>query len=254
MRGPEARLADFFRGHPRLAIAFSGGVDSAYLLYAALRSGAEVGAYYARSAFQPAFEREDARRMAAHLGVPLREVEVDVLSCAEVVENSPLRCYFCKRKLLLALREEAEREGFTLLADGSNASDAEEERPGMRALRELGVCSPLRDCGLDKAQVRRLSREAGLFTWDKPAYACLATRVPTGRAIRAGDLARTERAETYLRALGFQDLRVRLQGEACRIELQAEDLAAFVARRAEIVARLKEDYAGVYLDLEGRDE
>ena len=176
---PEA-LRQFFREHPRVALAFSGGTDSAYLLYAATACGCEVRAYYARSAFQPAFERADARRLAEQLSAELREIPLDVLAVEAVRRNPADRCYHCKRAIFSALLREARADGFDVVIDGTNASDDAGDRPGMRALRELRVLSPLRLCGIPKAEVRALSRQAGLFTWDKPAYACLATRVPAG--------------------------------------------------------------------------
>ena len=187
----QLRLLDWLRGQGKVAVAFSGGVDSAYLLWAAAESGADAAAYYVSTAFQPAFEGADARRLCAELGVALRTVAVDVLGCGDVTENSPRRCYFCKKRLFTAMQSAAAADGCTVLCDGTNASDDAADRPGMAALRELQVVSPLREAGLTKAEIRELSRAAGLFTWDKPAYACLATRIPTGTAITAADLQRT---------------------------------------------------------------
>lgn len=175
-------LESFFAAHPRVAVAFSGGVDSAYLLYAAKTAGCDAAAYFLKTPFQPRFELEDAQKLAGQLGVPLHIVEYDVLRVPGVAENGPLRCYHCKRALFTRLWEAARADGFEVLCDGTNASDDGVDRPGMKALVELGVRSPLREAGLSSRRSRRLSREAGLFTHDKPAYACLATRVPTGHA------------------------------------------------------------------------
>ena len=194
-------LKDFFRENPKVALAFSGGVDSAYLLYAAGESGASVRAYYVKSAFQPRFELEDARRLAGELGADMRILEEDVLADAQVASNPRDRCYHCKKRLFTAIAKAAAEDGFSVLMDGTNASDDAGDRPGMRALRE---------CGLTKAEIRRLSKEAGLFTWDKPAYACLATRIPTGTEITEEKLCRTERAESYLASVGLRDFRVRM--------------------------------------------
>ncbi len=245
-------LQDFFRENGEAALAFSGGVDSAYLLYAACRYGRRVRAYYVQSAFQPRFEGEDARRLAAELGAELRVLPVDVLKSAAVAANPADRCYHCKRLLFSAIQQAAEEDGFSLLLDGTNASDEAGDRPGMRALAELAVRSPLRECGLTKAEIRRRSREAGLFTWDKPAYACLATRIPTGTAITAADLARTERAEAALAAMGFVDFRVRLLGDAARIQVRPEQLALLLERREAVLEQLGRDYGAVLLDLEVR--
>ena len=154
-------LKQFFQANPEAAVAFSGGADSAYLLYAAARYARRVRAYCARSPFQPAFEWEDARRLAGELGVGLRAVELDVLALPEVAANPPERCYHCKRAVFSAISQAARADGFPLLIDGTNASDDAADRPGMRALRELRVRSPLRECGLSKGEVRRLSKEGG---------------------------------------------------------------------------------------------
>lgn len=247
-------LRDFFAEHPRAALAFSGGVDSAYLLYAALAYGADVRPYFVDSAFQPRFELADARRLCGELGAELQVLPVDILAEPRVAANPPDRCYHCKRAIFSAVAAAAARDGYPLLLDGTNASDPEGDRPGMRALRELAVRSPLRECGLAKGEVRRRSREAGLFTWDKPAYACLATRVPAGEPITAEALARTERAEGFLSSLGFTDFRVRLLGGCARVQVAAGQLPLALERRGEIISELKRHYGGVLLDLEARDE
>ena len=245
-------LGEFFAARPKAALAFSGGVDSAFLLWAAKEYGCRVHAYYVHSAFQPAFELEDARRLAGALGVPMTVVEADILSVPQVAENPADRCYHCKRALFTLLWRRAGADGHTLLLDGTNASDDGGDRPGMRALSELKVVSPLRECGLTKAEIRRRSREAGLFTWDKPAYACLATRVPTGTPITGADLARVEEGENALFALGFTDFRVRLHHGAARIQLPQAQLGEALAHREAILTALSPLFDGVFLDLEVR--
>ena len=246
-------LQAFFQANPRAALAFSGGVDSAYLLWAGRHWGCDLTAYYVRTAFQPEFEYEDARRLAEEVGVPLRVVEADILSVPLAAANGPDRCYHCKKKLFgLLLWEAARRDGHTLLLDGTNASDDAGDRPGLRALRELEVRSPLRECGLTKAEIRAQSKKAGLFTWNKPAYACLATRIPTGTAITAGDLERVEAAEGALFALGFTDFRVRLLSGAARIQLPADQWDRASEQREAIRKALSPRFDAVLLDLETR--
>lgn len=245
-------LQAFFQANPRAALAFSGGVDSAYLLWAGRHWGCDLTAYYVRTAFQPEFEYEDARRLAEEVGVPLRVVEADILSVPLAAANGPDRCYHCKRALFALLWEAARRDGHTLLLDGTNASDDAGDRPGMRALRELEVRSPLRECGLTKAEIRAQSKEAGLFTWNKPAYACLATRIPTGTAITAGDLERVEAAEGALFALGFTNFRVRLLSGAARIQLPADQWDRASEQREAIRKALSPRFDAVLLDLETR--
>ena len=245
-------LQAFFQANPRAALAFSGGVDSAYLLWAGRHWGCDLTAYYVRTAFQPEFEYEDARRLAEEVGVPLRVVEADILSVPLAAANGPDRCYHCKRALFAMLWEAARRDGHTLLLDGTNASDDAGDRPGLRALRELEVRSPLRECGLTKAEIRAQSKEAGLFTWNKPAYACLATRIPTGTAITAVDLERVEAAEGALFALGFTDFRVRLLSGAARIQLPADQWDRASEQREAIRKALSPRFDAVLLDLETR--
>ena len=153
-------LNEFFAAHPEVAVAFSGGVDSAYLLYAAKRAAKRVKAYYACSAFQPQFELEDAKRLAAELDVQMQILPLDVLADAQVTANPKNRCYYCKKRIFGAITAQARHDGFTVLLDGTNASDDAGDRPGMKALEELSVLSPLRLCGLTKAQIRALSKEA----------------------------------------------------------------------------------------------
>lgn len=245
-------LADYFHAHPRAALAFSGGVDSAYLLWAGRHWGCDLTAYYVRTAFQPEFEFRDARRLAEAVGVPMVVVEADILSVPLAAANGPDRCYHCKKALFTKLWEQARRDGHTLLLDGTNASDDAGDRPGMKALRELAVESPLRLCGLTKADVRAASKEAELFTWDKPAYACLATRVPTGQAITKEDLERVEKSEDALFALGFTDFRVRLLADAARIQLPEDQWDRAAGQRKKILAALKPWFSAVTLDLETR--
>lgn len=245
-------LQEFFEGHPKAALGFSGGVDSAYLLYAAVQCGADVQPYFIQTAFQPVFERADAARLCAALGVQLTVLETDILAVPQVAANPDDRCYHCKKTLFGLLAARAAADGYELLLDGTNASDDVADRPGMRALRELSVRSPLRECGLTKDEIRRLSREAGLFTWDKPAYACLATRVPCGEPLRPETLCAVERAEDALRALGFSDFRVRVYHGAARVQVKEPQLALAIAARREIIRTLQPDFAAVLLDLEGR--
>lgn len=247
-------LQEFFQQHPRVALAFSGGVDSSYLLYAAVQCGAQVQPYYVKTAFQPQFEYEDACRLAQQLGVSLTTIRLNPLDDPAVAANPANRCYLCKRHVFSAITEAARKDGYTVLLDGTNASDRVDDRPGMKALQELSVLSPLRLCGLTKAEIRRRSKEAGLFTWDKPAYACLATRIPTGVTITLADLERTERSEGALMELGFSGFRVRLMGDCARLELPEAQLPLLLSQREAVLSILKKEYRKVLLDLEVRHE
>ena len=245
-------LKDFFARYPKVAVAFSGGVDSAYLLYAARSFGVEAMAYYVHSLFQPAFELDDAKRLCRELGQPLRILEADPLSDPRVRANPSNRCYSCKQTIFGLIRRAAAEDGFCVLLDGTNASDDADDRPGMRALAELKVLSPLRLCGITKAQVRALSRQAGLFTWDKPAYACLATRIPTGREITAEDLNRVELGETALAQLGLRDFRVRLIDGGAKLQVTLGQLPLVMEHREKILEILSPLFGAVTLDLQPR--
>lgn len=245
-------LTDFFHENNKVALGFSGGVDSSYLLYAALRCGAQIRPYYIKTAFQPQFEFDDALRLAKQLGAEVTVLELDALSVPAVVANPIDRCYHCKTALFGTLRARAAADGFTVLIDGTNASDDADDRPGMRALQELSVRSPLRECGLTKEAIRQLSKEAGLFTWDKPAYACLATRIPTGDTITAGLLSRVEGAENALFEFGFSDFRVRVFHDAARLQFTPEQMEKAVQKSAAIRERLHPFFKVVLMDMAGR--
>lgn len=245
-------LNEFFSAHPKVAIAFSGGVDSAYLLYAAKQNGAEIKAYYVKSVFQPQFELDDAIRFADGLNIQMRVLSVDVLSSDIIAENPINRCYYCKKMIFEAIRKAAAEDGFSVLLDGTNASDDVEDRPGMRALCELSVFSPLRICGLTKAEIRQLSKKAGLFTWDKPVYACLATRIPAGEPITEEKLKATEEAEKFLFSVGLKNFRVRRMGNIAKIQVPADQMEKVIENRDVIFKELKKYYTSVLMDLEER--
>lgn len=245
-------LEGFFEQHPNVAIAFSGGVDSAYLLYCAVKYAKSVKAYYINTAFQPQFELDDARKLAEELGANIKVIELDILTNKEVTDNPSNRCYFCKRKIFNAIIENARKDGYDIILDGTNASDDVADRPGMKALEELSVYSPLRICGLTKTRIRELSKEAGLFTHAKPAYACLATRIPCGQAITRELLIRTEEAEDYLFSLGFSNFRVRCVNNDAKIQIEASQIPLLMDNREKILECLSKRYSSVCLDLEVR--
>lgn len=245
-------LSGFFREKPHVALAFSGGVDSGYLLYAAGRYAASCRAYYVKTPFQPDFELCDARKLAEETGARLAVIEYDMLQHAAVVSNPPDRCYHCKKAIFNLIIARAADDGLKTVIDGTNASDDAKNRPGMRALAELGVLSPLRLCGITKDKVRTLSREAGLFTWNKASYSCLATRIPSGVRIERETLRLIEAAEREIAALGFSDFRVRLFHGAVRLQLPAEQFASAAEKRGAINAALRKFFPFVFLDTETR--
>ena len=246
------RLKSFFDEHRKIALAFSGGTDSAFLLYAALYYKANVKAYFIKSQFQPNFEIEDAKSLARELNAPLNIIEVDILSLEDVRRNPKDRCYYCKKHLFSRILEEAKKDGFDTVIDGTNASDDISDRPGYKALQEMKVLSPLKLCGITKSEVRRFSKEAGLFTAAKPAYACLATRIESGKEITNEALIKTQESEAYLFSLGFSDFRVRNRGDNALLELREQDLELLMKNRVDIINTLKKNYKGVMLNLEVR--
>ena len=246
------RLEDFFQEHSRLALAFSGGTDSAFLMQQAVKAGIDVHAYYVKTAFQPDFEYRDALRLSEELGCRMTVIELDVLSDDTVRSNPADRCYYCKKNIFGEILKAAARDGYTEVMDGTNASDSADDRPGMKALEEMKVFSPLRLCDITKSDVRRLSKEAGLWTWDKPSYACLATRVPSGTAIDNAILRRIEDGEELLSKLGFRDYRIRQDGDNARLVLRPCDMHLAIDKREQLLAALGESYSKIVIDLEGR--
>lgn len=245
-------LQDFFKQYTKIALAFSGGVDSAYLLYEGIRCGCDIHAYYVKSAFQPQFELEDAEKLAKELGAQMTILELDVLSEPMVKDNPADRCYYCKQKIFTKIMNAAHADGYEVLIDGTNASDDVNDRPGMKALAELKVRSPLRECGITKDEVRKRSKDAGLFTWNKPAYACLATRIPTDVQITPEKLHVTEVSEKILADLGFADFRIRLSGRDAKIQVKEEQFEKLLLYRREILEKLKPYYSSITVDLEVR--
>lgn len=219
-----------------LVVGYSGGVDSVFLAAVAVRTlGRErVLAVTGRSASLPSWMEGTARRVADEFGIPWREVDTAELADPRYASNPANRCYFCKAELWSRLRTLADELGFHTVADGGNADDAGDHRPGAVAGAEQQVRSPLLEAGLTKEEIRAWSRELGLPTWDQPAAPCLASRIPYGTAVTAERLRQVERAEEGLRALGFRDFRVRYHGELGRVEASAAELPE-VMRRAEDV-------------------
>ena len=247
-------LQEFFRQHPQAALAFSGGADSSYLLYAGLKWAEKLGVYYVKSPFQPEFEYRDALKLAGELGASVTVLPADPLSDPQVAANPANRCYYCKKLIMSTIKAAAARDGFDLIIDGTNASDDISDRPGFQALGEEGVLSPLRACGITKAKLRELSREAGLFTWSKPAYACLATRIPTGETITAEKLYAVEQSEDSLFRMGFTDFRVRTGDGAAKLQFIAEQHREAARRLDEIKAALEPYYTAVTLDPKPREK
>lgn len=219
-----AALRGLLREMKSVLVAFSGGVDSTFLLRVAAEVlGDKVLAVTERSEVDPPWDQQQANDFAAALGVEHRVLETAALDDPLFAENSPNRCYFCKKRLFERLVKLARERGLAYVADGSIIDDLDDYRPGQKAVAELAIRSPLREAGLTKNDIRQLSKQMNLPTWDKPASPCLASRFPYGTPITPEGLERVSRAEEYLRRLGIRQLRVRDHGTIARIEVTGAD-------------------------------
>jgi uncharacterized protein len=253
LTGKLQRLRDEIAALQRVVVAFSGGVDSSLVLKVAadcLRADA-VGVL-AVSPSLPQSEKEEAVGLARTLGANIELIDTREVEDVSYAANAPNRCFFCKDHVYAALRSFAEQHGIPHVLDGMNADDTLDIRPGRAAAMKHGVRSPLHDLGFTKAEVREAAKSLGLPTWDKPAAACLSSRIPYGTPVTTDLLRRIEAAEAYVRSLGFLELRVRHHGDVVRIEVPPAEFAAAVSRQDELVGGLKAlGWLYVTLDLEG---
>lgn len=249
----EKKLAVLLGKCMPLAIAFSGGVDSTYLLHkAALAGKGKVTALIMKTPSVPERELDEAVAFCKSRGISFFVLPADPFSAAGFRENGRDRCYICKHFLFSALLEKAKEEGIPFVADGTNADDRKEFRPGLRALKELDIRSPLAEAGLTKKEIRELSEKEGLPTWNKPSFSCLATRFPYGEELTVEKLRRTEAAENLLAELGFTQRRVRVHGNLARIEVLPAEIPLLLERRDMISSRLEElGFLYTTVDLKG---
>jgi uncharacterized protein len=239
----------------KVVIAFSGGVDSSFLLKVAHEVlGENVLAVTAKSSTYPEREFNEAVEFVTDYGIPHRIIVSEELEVEGFSDNPLNRCYLCKHEMFNKIRQIAKDEGYKSIAEGSNKDDLGDYRPGMQAISELGIASPLKDAGLSKNDIRLLSKELGLKTWNKPSFACLSSRFPYGEKITAQKLQMVDKAEQFLIDLGFRQIRVRHHGSVARIEVEEIDFDRFLDKqmRNDVYTKLKElGFVHVTLDLKG---
>jgi len=234
----EKNLEKMLSAYESVLVAYSGGVDSTYLLYKAaeVMGREKVLALTVDSELNTSEEVKEAKANAGKIYVKHLVLQIDLLTIGELVENNPQRCYICKSFIYKKLFSVAEEKKYAAVLDGSNAADSSQYRPGLRALQEMNLCSPLLEAGLDKEEIRYLSKQSGLATWNKPSAACLASRLPYGEKITPAKLNRVAAAEKYLRQLGVKgNLRVRNHRNLARIEVGEEDISLLMSHKEPVV-------------------
>lgn len=251
----ELRLRTLLRSYSKLAIAFSGGVDSTLLLsLAAEELSGSVIAVTSRVPMTPTKEFEEAKLFCEKQGVDQLICTPDVLSLDQVKMNSPKRCYYCKTMLFFSMKEAAAENGYSIIADGTNVDDLVDYRPGMKAIKELGVVSPFLEAGFTKKDIRDLSLQRSLSTWNKQSNACLATRIPYGHELSYDLLSRIDQAEELLHILGFTNVRLRVHNDVARIEIGLDQFTKLLddSVRELIIEQVKDlGFSYITLDLEG---
>ena len=249
------KLKDNLKRMERVLIAYSGGVDSTLLLKTASLSGLnDILAVTSSSESVPKKELEFAKELTLSLNVTHRIIETDELKDTNYSSNPPERCYYCKKELFGRLSEIAEEENYPFILDGTNADDINDWRPGRKAAKEMNVVSPLLEAGLCKEEIRAISKDLGLPTWNRPSNPCLSSRFPYGQKITAGALRRVDLAEDFIRKLGVRELRVRDHSDLARIEVPYDDFSLMLKEgiREQIVTYLKSlGYRHVTLDIRG---
>jgi len=238
-----------------LMVAFSGGVDSSFLAclaYEVLRNKAIAVTF--SSEITPGFEVQEAKKIAKEIGIKHKIIQTKILHKENIKRNSPQRCYFCKKEIFSRLKQEANQMSYKVVACGENMDDKGSFRPGMKACRELGISTPLVKAGLTKDDIRELSRDRNLSTWNKPSLSCLATRIPYHTPLTAKELSMIEESEDYIRGFGLRQLRVRHYGDTARIEVMPADMSVLIKKstREKIVNKLRQlGYTYITLDLKG---
>jgi len=246
-------LIKYIKGLGKVVLAFSGGVDSTFLLKAAKEAlGDNLKAVTIMSPYIPKWEIAEAKELAKELGVQHEIIEAPIINSIRF--NSEDRCYLCKTAVFSMILSVAKEQDYNYVIDGTNFDDISDYRPGLKALKELEIKSPLLECKITKAEIRAFSQELGLNTWDKPAYACLLTRIPYGNELRVEDFEKIENAEKYMMSIGFRAIRVRCHGDLARVEVARQDRSKLFDEELldTISQKIKEcGFKYVTLDLQG---
>lgn len=239
-------IKKFFELHERVVVAVSGGVDSAVLLFLSKKYAKTVYACFVNTEFQPQFEFNDAKAVCNSIGVDLNIISMSVLESSDITNNPSNRCYYCKKKIFSAILDFAKDKNAYVL-EGTNFTDDITDRPGYKAIKEFGVLSPLRECCLSKSDIRKIAEINGIPVYDKPSYACLATRIPFGTEINANNLNITEVAEKELMERSFTDFRIRYNNGNALLELTESDRELYFSKKGEIDSILSRYYNSIDL-------
>lgn len=246
-------IKSFFQQHKSVVVALSGGVDSAVLLALSLKYADKTAACFVKTDLQPEFELKDAQNVCSKLNIKLNVLNADIFSDSNIVSNNADRCYHCKKMMFKKIKDFAEKSGGGFIVEGTNADDDIADRPGYKALTELGILSPLRLCGITKKKIRDYARGIDLPVGDKPSYACLATRIYKGEPITKSKLGNISAAESAMFQMGFSDFRIRQKGSNAKIELCGKDFSLLVSKRKSIYDILSNYYNDIFVDLKERN-
>jgi len=243
------RLKVFFKENPKVALGFTGGINSTYLLYIGKQCGADIRAYYFKTAFQPWHELDNVMQLSKRFHVELKILEYDVFQNENIIKNNIDRCSLCKKKMFSIIRKQAIKDGFTTLIEGSDAS--EEVCTKFNLNSKVSLNSPLKELGITKTKVRMLSKKAGCLAWDKPAYSCLVAQIPVGTPITKEILQRIEHVERDLLMIGFTDFQIEIMGNSVKLRVPCSQMEDAVEKRRRIIECLRPGFDAVLLDLEG---
>ncbi len=245
-------LKEFFMQYNKVALAYSGGIDSSYLLYMAKKYNVDVRAYFVKTEFQPNFAMKDCLRFAKKVDANLKIIAQNIIDNSDIVNNGSNRCYFCKKYFMNLIYNNAKEDGYDILIDGTNFSDDEYDSPGTKALREMNILSPLKMCNITQKDVIQLSLKEGLDIENKNSYSCLATRLCEGEKITKKLLSNIEKTEAYLFSLGFRDFDLSVANNNAVITVKKDDMDNIFTYRDKIIIAMSVMFDNIYLNLNSK--